>query len=178
MKRHALIFGGLAGLILLGLMVGLQYFFIDESGKLDMTKGEYSGYLSMIVALSMIFFGIRSFRDQHLQGEISFGNAFKVGLMITLVASVIYVAGWMLLYNLSPLYQSFPEQYLDHMVQQWKENGMAEAELAKKTEEFRKQMELYKNPLVMTGMTFVEIFPVGLLIDLLSAFILRRKKQA
>jgi Protein of unknown function (DUF4199) len=174
MQRHVLKYGIIAGLILT--VIGtINYSRVSQSS--DFSGGEVLGYLSMIVSLSMVFFGVRSFRDQHLQGSISFGAAFKIGLMITLIASVFYVAGWMIYYNFSPALQDFPDKYLAHLIEELNKKGGSPEEIARKTEQYRRNMELYKKPFVMIGMSFLEILPVGLVIDLISAFILRKKPQ-
>lgn len=175
MLRHALIFGALAGLILTILFVIEQSLWLKDLENIDFKKGEFWGYISMLVALSMIFFGVKSYRDQHLNGLISFGKAFQVGLWITLVASTIYVVGWMIYYNASETMQKFPELYLQHLLAELKETGKSAVEIAQKEAEFRRNMELYKNPAIMIAITYLEIFPVGLIIDVISAFLLRKK---
>ena len=150
-------------------------FWMDANGQMDMSKGEIFGYTNMIIALSMIFFGIRQFRDRHLGGKITFGKAFKVGFLITLIASAIYVLAWMIYYNLSEVAQSFPEQYVAHMKEQWLASGMADNEINEKVTGLQKNMDMYKNPVVMAGFTLLEILPVGLIITLISALILRKK---
>lgn len=175
MQKHTLIYGGIAGAIL------IVFFFISQSlvmkadGSFDMKTGELVGYLSMIVSLSMIFFGIRSYRDNHLGGAITFGKAFQVGLFITLIASVIYVVGWMIYYSTSETMRNFPELYLQHMLEELKESGKSAAEIAKQEAELRKNMDMYKKPVIMIVITFLEIFPVGVIIDLISASLLRKK---
>ena len=109
-------------------------------------------------------------------GKITFGKAFKVGILITLIASVMYVIGWLIYYNTSDMAQTFPAQYLEHLKEQWKASGMSAEEINEKAATTQKNMEMYaNNPVIMIGMTLMEIFPVGLLITLISAFILKRK---
>jgi hypothetical protein len=178
MQKHALIYGGIAGAILIAFFFISQPLVMKADGSFDMKTGEVIGYLSMLVSLSMIFFGIRSYRDNHLEDTITFGKAFQVGLFITLVASVIYVVGWMIYYNTSETMRNFPELYLQHMLEELKASGKSAAEIAKKELELRKNMDLYKNPAIMVAITFLEIFPVGLIIDAISALLLRKKKEA
>jgi hypothetical protein len=86
MKKVVLVYGVLAGVALIILSIILQ-----------MSLGEHSmvtGYVTMVLSLLMVFFGIKSYRDQHNGGVVSFGRAFQVGLYITLIASVFYVVGW------------------------------------------------------------------------------------
>ena len=97
MKRIILIYGLLAGTI-----VGSMFFItmpLYEKGILTMENGELVGYSTMIVALSLIFFGVKSYRDNQLEGSISFGKALQVGLLITLIASLMYAITWEVIYN-------------------------------------------------------------------------------
>ncbi|HFA48341.1 MAG TPA: DUF4199 domain-containing protein [Bacteroidetes bacterium] len=177
MTKFVLTFGAIAGIIVCVLMMATRPIWIGENGEMDMQLGEVLGYISMIVALSMIFFGVRSFRDNHLGGAISFGKAFQTGLLITLVASAIYVVGWMFYYNASEEARQFPEQYMDYLIAELKKSDASQTEIAQKTEELIQFNELYKKPLVRVGMTLMEIFPVGFVISLLSAFLLKNAKQ-
>jgi hypothetical protein len=173
MQKQALTFGSMAGAILILLFLLQQAIWFKDPEHIDFKKGEILGYISMLVSLSMIFFGIRSYRDKHLNGFITFGKAFQVGLWITLIASTIYVVGWVIYYNTSETMQKFPELYLNFMMEELKKSGVSTTEIAAKEAEFRSNMELYKNPFFMIAITFLEIFPVGLVIDLISAFLLR-----
>lgn len=172
MTKNVLTFGIIAGVINSVLMLSATPLYMEE-GKMDFQMGEIMGYLSMIIALSMIFFGIRSYRDGQLSGKISFGRAFRVGLLITLVASAIYIAGWMIYSNLGPG-QDFMDQYFEYSVEQLRESGRPQEVIQQEIDEMQEFKEWYRNPLVQIGVTFMEIFPVGLVISLISAGLLRR----
>ena len=135
---------------------------------------EWLGYLIMIVALSMIFVGIKRYRDRELGGVIKFGTAALLGLGITLVASVVYVAVWEV--NLSLTDHSFIEEYTRSVVADKQADGITGAELAAVEAEMATMRERYADPLFRVPMTFLEIFPVGLLISLLAAAVLRNSK--
>lgn len=170
MRRYTLIFGSIAGVVLV-LMMFLTMPFLGED--IDYDTAEWLGYISMIVALSAIFIGIKSYRDKESAGLISFGKAFKVGLFITLVASVFYVAGWILYINTAGT--NFMDSYYQHSVEKIKTSNDPETEIQAKIADMEKWRELYKNPLIQIGVTFIEIFPVGLLITIISATILKKK---
>ena len=170
MRRYALIFGTIAGVVLV-LMMFLTMPFLGED--IDYDTAEWLGYISMIVALSAIFIGIKSYRDKESAGLISFSKAFKVGLFITLVASVFYVAGWILYINTAGT--NFMDSYYQHSVEKIKTSNDPETEIQAKIADMEKWRELYKNPLIQIGVTFIEIFPVGLLITIISATILKKK---
>jgi hypothetical protein len=168
MKRVVLIFGLLAGAVLSVMMV-VQIGFIDQIG---FDRGEIIGYTTMVIAFLMVFFGIRSYRDNLYGGTISFGKAVAVGLGITLVASACYVTTWEVIYYwFAP---DFAEKYGAYMLEKARAAGATPQELAAKRVEIAEFGEMYKNPLINAAFTFIEVFPIGLAVTLLSAAILRR----
>lgn len=168
MKRIILTYGIIAGVIVSAMM-----WITLGSGKHDFDNGEMIGYTTMVIALSTIFFGVRAYRDKHLGGAISFGKAFLIGLYITLVASTMYVASWMLMSATTD--QDFMAQYAEHMKAKMESSNTPPEVVEAEMKELREFGELYKNPLVKIGFTYVEILPVGLLISLICAGLLRRK---
>ena len=132
------------------------------------------GYLVMVVGLSAMFFGVKSYRDTSLGGVIKFKTAFLVGLLITLVASAAYVVGWEAYLAVSS--GDFMEQYSASHIEQLKAEGASEEKLAKEVAEMDYWKEVYKNPLIRMAMTSMEIFPVGLIIALICAAILRKSE--
>lgn len=172
MKKIILNYGLLSGGILAAVMLITAQLW--TSGKMDMGAGEWVGLGSMVIALSTVFFGIRTYRDKEAGGVISFGKAFQVGLLITLIASAIYVAVWMLYTTFGDGGQ-FMDQYYQYSVEQLQKSGKSAAEIEQEIAKMQEFKEMYKSPLVKIGITFLEIFPVGLLISLLSAALLRRK---
>ena len=169
MNKIVLIYGLIGGLIISVLM-----WLTLGSGQHDFENGELIGYTTMVVALSTIFFGVKAYRDKHLDGRITFGKAFLLGLYIALVASTLYVASWMLLSATTGDY--FMVQYYEHAKQEMESSNMPAEEMNAKLEEMQQFAELYKNPVVKIGFTYLEILPVGLLVSLLVAAILKRKE--
>lgn len=175
MKNTVLRYGLLSGAIILTLWFLTRPLWMKADGQFDLSKGEILGYLNMLIALSMIFFGVRQYRDTVLNGTISFGKAFGVGLLIALIAGCIYVLGWMIYYSTSDIAVTFPAAYLAYMNEKWVAAGKTAEEIALLTARYQSNFEMYKNPFVRAGMTFMEILPVGLLISLISAFMLKKK---
>lgn len=174
MTRIIVTFGLIAGgLIAVFMLASIQLYVKD--GTADFQHSEWLGYLSMIIALSMVFLGVRRYRDQELGGFISFSKAFQVGLMITLIASAIYVAAWMLYVSFGPG-QDFMDQYYAYSVQKLQESGEAKEVIEQEIARMDQFKEAYRSPLVQIGVTFLEIFPVGLIITLISAWLLRRRR--
>ncbi|MBD2701321.1 DUF4199 domain-containing protein [Spirosoma sp. BT702] len=172
MKKIVLIYGTIAGIIVGG-MFGLTIPFL-RNGTLTGDNSMWVGYTTMVIALSLIFFGIKSYRDNHLGGAITFGSAFKVGILITLIASIMYCLSWEFYY--STVWPNFMEWTAQNMEAAMRKKGSTEQEIATSMADFRQVAESYKNPLVRFAYTFIEIFPVGLIITLLSATLLRRKE--
>jgi hypothetical protein len=175
MRKVTLIFGLLAGAIVSVFMVVAMALW--ENGAVNFDSGELIGYGSMIIALSMIFFGIKSYRDNYQNGAIKFGKGVQVGMLITLIASLMYAATWETYYQTNPeLRASFMDKYTDHQVIKMKEKGISAAEIDQKVKEMANMKEMYKNPAIRFGITLLEILPVGIVITLISAGVLRRKE--
>lgn len=129
------------------------------------------GFASMLLAFVFLFLGVKKVRDSN-EGKITFGKGFLTGLYIALIISTIYVLVWLVIYyNFFP---NFMEQYSDMVLNKLKEAGDVEA-LASKTEEMEMMKEWYKNPLMVILLTFIEILPIGIVISLISALILKNK---
>lgn len=172
MKKIILIYGLIAGSIVAAMMLITMPMY--NRGTLNMDNGELVGYTTMVIALSMVFFGIKSYRDNYANGSISFGKGFKVGILITLIASAMYGLAWEISY--SKIGEEFTKKMTEKYYEDMKAEGATEAELQKAKEEWESFSEMYKNPIIRFGFTvFVEIFPVGLVITLVSAAVLKRK---
>lgn len=172
---HGLIAGAIVSVWLVFLVVALQG---DSALDLErqMVRGMVYGYASMVLAFLLVFFGIRRYRDTVGGGAIGFGRAVGVGLSITLVAAAVYVVVWQILYfNFVP---DFAERYGAALVEGMRERGETAAAIAAKQAEMATFAERYRNPLFNSAVTFLEIFPVGLVVTLISAAILRRKRGA
>ena len=167
MKKIVLTFGIIAGLI----CGGMFYLSIPKEGEpMNFDGGAWVGYVTMIIALSSIFFAVKQYRDKYLDGHIDFKKSFLIGLYITLVASVVYVVAWEAYYrNFAP---DFADQYLAYQKTQLAEQGMSEAEITSELATQEESMQTYQeNTAFRLAITFTEIFPVGLIISLICALI-------
>jgi len=171
MKKVVITFGLVAGAIVVVLMY-LTMPIGKEKANYDL--GQILGYVSMIVAFTMIFFGVKVLRDKHHAGKITFGKGFVAGLYITLIATVMYCVGWEIYYNTSA--SNFMADYTTYYVEKMKEEGASEKEITEMKAEMASMQEMYKNPAIRFGFTFLEIFPVGVVISLISAGVLRRSE--
>lgn len=171
MRRIVLTFGLIAGAVMSAMMV-ITTTVLDDIG---FDKGAIVGYTSMVLAFLMTYVGIKSYRDNVGGGVISFGRALSVGLLITMVATVCYVVTWeVIYYKVAP---DFGEKYAAYAVESTRKAGGSAAEIAKKLKEMQEFQEMYKNPIVNIGFTFLEPLPVGVALALLSAALLKRKTR-
>lgn len=131
------------------------------------------GYASMLLSFSMVFVGIKNYRDKYNDGIISFGNAFKIGLYISLIASTMYVLTWLVDYYL--FIPDFMDKFCEQALQKSRMSGVSQAEMAIQTAEMDKYKEMYSTPIGVILLTYMEILPVGLVVSLISALILKKK---
>ena len=167
MLRIAAIYGGLSGLIVItSMIIG-----IVASGYEGFFASQWFGYLIMLVALSLIFVGVKRYRDIERGGVVTFVSAFLLGLAIASIAGVMYVAVWEV-YLASTDY-AFMEDYVAGAMAAHEAAGLSGDELAAKAAELDAMRTNYQNPLFRIPITFSEIFPVGFLVALASAAALR-----
>lgn len=142
----------------------------------DKFNFEYSmaiGYACMIAAMVFIYFGVKKYRDDHNLGIISFKNALLIGLGISLISCVLYSLMWLVVYyNLMP---NFMDDYAKFSLQKMQNGGASQAEIDKSIASMNEMKELYKSPIMIFLITLLEPTPVGLLISLISALILKKK---
>ncbi len=173
MKKNILIYGLISGLVVSLLMLLSINYLSHCEGNVDFDTSMLIGYASMLIAFSLVFVGVRNYRDKYNQGIISFGKAFKIGILITLISSTVYVIAWLIAYfGFMP---DFIEKYSVHMIEQLKASGASQVAIDQQTKEMADFAVMYKNPFFNALMTYMEILPVGLIVTLISALILKRK---
>ena len=171
MKKIVLTFGLIAGVILSVFMVATIPF-VDRIG---FDYGMVIGYSTMVLAFLLVFFGIRSYRENVGGGQISFGRAFSVGILIVLIASVMYVVTWEILYyNVIP---DFADKYTAHLLEKSRAAGASPEQLAAEQEKMNSMKWMLSNPLINGAVTLLEPLPVGIVLTLVSAAILRRRHK-
>jgi hypothetical protein len=170
MKKIVLIFGLISGAITALMMFLTQ----PLVGRLSFDTLEIIGYTTIVASFLMVFFGIRSYRETVGGGKISFGRAFKVGLLITLISSACYVLAWQIIYyKLAP---DFVEKYGSYMIEKARASGATPEEVETQRQRMETFKEWYKNPLINVPITLMEPLPIGVLITLISSLILRRRE--
>ena len=171
MKKTVLTFGLISGGILSVMMLATLPF-LDTIG---FGRSEVIGYATMVLAFLLVFFGIRSYRENVGGGEVGFGRAFAVGTLIVIVASLCYTATWQVIYyKITP---DFSAKYSAYVVDQARKSGASQAAIDAKTAEMKEFAKMYENPLMNAAITMLEPLPVGIVIALVSAGVLRRKRR-
>jgi len=171
MKRIVWKFGLIAGVIVAGMMAITVPLCMTQA--LDFSISAAIGYSSMVLAFLAVFFGIRSYRDKVGGGAITFLRALGVGLLIALIGCAVYVVSWEIVFwGFMP---DFADKYAAVSLEHLKAKGASAETLAAETAKMEEFKRLYQNPFFNVGMTFMEVFPVALIVTLVSAAILRRK---
>jgi hypothetical protein len=171
MKKIVYTYGLISGVVVsLMLILSMP---LHNNGVLDSGSGMVVGYATMVIALSVIFIAVRTFRDRHGNGSISFAKAFQIGMLITILASVLYALSWEVCYN--TIARDFIPKMTESYMKQKQESGASLAELEQARKEMADFETMYRNPVIRFGYTLLEIIPVGVFITLLCALILRRK---
>ena len=167
--KFILTFGCLSGAVSAAMMFGTLPF-IDAIG---FDKGAIVGYTSIVISFLFVFFGVRAYRQSLDGAPLTFANAFGVGLLITLISCVFYVAAWLIMYhNFMP---DFVDKYSAFVLEQLRASGASQSVIEAKLRELAEFRTMYANPLLVIAFSFLEPFPVGLLMTVVSAATLRRK---
>jgi len=171
MKKIVLVFGLISGALMTIFMFATMPF-VDRIG---MDRMLFVGYTGIVLAFMLVFFGIRSYRENVGGGAVTFGRAFMIGILITLISSVCYVIAWQIFYyNFMP---DFFEKYSAHVIEQARASGATPEAIQAQTKQLEQDIALYKQPVFHILFVFLEPFPVGLVITLISSLILRKRKS-
>ena len=171
MKKTVWTFGLISG-ALVSAMMAVTIPFQDEVG---FDHSLIVGYAIMVLSFLLIYFGVRSYRDNVGRGTIGFGRALAVGALIGLIASACYVVTWQVMYF--KFMPDFMTKYGAHELEKARAAGASEATLAQKKVELDKFEKMYQNPAINAAYTILEPLPVALLVALVSAGVLSRKKR-
>jgi hypothetical protein len=169
MKKTVLTFGLISGAIS-GAMMLVTIPFVD---KIGFDKGEILGYITIVLSALLVFFGVRSYREKVAGGRLTFGRGFAVGILITLISSACYVGTWEILYF--KFMPDFSDKYAAHMVEREKAAGASQQKIDESEQKAKEFKQMYANPAYNIALTFMEVFPIGLVVATVSAGILRKK---
>jgi len=171
MLRQILYYGVIAGVVVAIPTFGLP---VVLKGLPPLKYGMVIGYATMLVALSAVFLAIKQYRDREGGGVIRFWTALGIGLGVSFVASVFYVVAWEAAVAITQI--DFGAAYGHALIEQRRAAGASADDLAKLTAEMQQFAKDYTNPFYRMPMTFTEIFPVGVLVSLVSAALLRNSR--
>lgn len=170
MKKNVLVYGLISG-ICVATFMSFSVAYCYGTGSFDGSM--LLGYTAMLLSFSLIFVGVKNYRDQQHGGIISFGNAFLMALYMALIASTLYVIGWMIAYyNFFP---DFLEKLASYQLSPAKVSQMTPAQIAGIREQMETFKDWYATPIGVARATYMEILPVGLVVSLITALILKRK---
>jgi hypothetical protein len=171
MLRKIVLYGVIAGVI-----VGVPLFGLTVAwpGHLETPWAAVAGYLTMLIALSTVFVAIKRRRDVDLGGVIKFWPAFGMGLAISTVAGIFYVIAWEAAVGVT--HMDFAGAYAQAQIEHQKANGVTGEALSRYAADMERWKAAYANPLYRLPMTFAEILPVGVLVSLVSAGLLRNSR--
>lgn len=172
MKKIVIVFGLIAGLIVSAMML---FSIANCYNSANFEGSMVLGYASMLLAFSFIFVAVKSYRDKHNNGIISFGKAFQIGLYISLIASTLYVIVWLFDYYL--FVPDFMDKYTAHVILEAKKANVSPSEMAVQIKDMNEYTEMYKNPLFVILLTYAEILPIGLIVSIICALILKKKAK-
>jgi hypothetical protein len=172
MKKTVWTYGLISGALLSAMMAAT----IPFQGEHGFDHSLIVGYTTMVLSFLLIYFGVRSYRDTVGKGTVGFGRALVVGSLIGIIASVCYVATWEVMYF--KFMPDFMTKYGAHELEKARAAGASEATLAQKKVEFDKFEKMYQNPAINAAFTIIEPLPVALVVALVSAGMLSRRKRA
>jgi len=172
MRKVILVFGLLSGAVSAALMLMTVPFM----HRIGFDYGLVVGYTAIVLSFLFVYFGIRSYRDNVAGGTVTFGRAFSVGLLIALISSLCYVVTWEFVYfNLMP---DFWDKYSAYAIEHARASGATQQTIDETARQMRELKQSLDNPLINAAYTFIEPFPVGVVVALVSAGILRRRQAA
>jgi hypothetical protein len=172
MKQIIIKYGLIAGAIVAAFMVYGTY----KMNQADFEPSMILGYSGMLIAYVFVFLGVKNFRDKQNNGIISFGKAFKIGMLISLISATIYVGVWLIEYYC--FFPDFMEKFSAMSLKNLDKTTMTAAEIKAKTDEINMFKEWYKNPILVILLTYMEILiPIGILVPIISAVILMKKQK-
>jgi hypothetical protein len=169
MKKVVLTFGVLSGIVV-AILMSINTVFAEQIG---FDRAMVAGYTVIVISMLFVYFGVRSYRDDVLGGRITFGQGIAAGLLITLVACAFYVGSWLVLYY--TFMPDFGDKYAAYLVESVRAKGASQAEVENAIKQGNDTKAMLQNPFINAAVTFTEPFPVGLLMTVISAAVLKKK---
>ena len=174
MKKTILVYGLIAGALVSTLLViSMSWYRADpDAGG---AKSMFIGYASMLLSFFFIYIAVKSYRDKQSGGTISFGKAFGIGLWVAVIASICYTITWIIFYR--GFYPGFMDDMTSRELAKLRQSGKSAEEIAAATNDMEQMSAMYSTWPGLIGFTLLEILPLGVLVSLICAFLLKRKQS-
>lgn len=159
---------GLRAALVMVIFSAISFILISgDNSKYDL--GEIIGYLSMFLAMIFVYLGIRNYRDHQNNGELSFGQALKLGLLIALFPAIAFgIMDQIYVQVINPnFYEEYYQTQLDNI-----DDSNAE-EYQKQLAKLQSQQEMFSIPIVSYLLMFVTVFLIGIVVTIISGLILK-----
>ena len=151
----------------IGLLIPLNTMFAGLSAIVDRESGAQRELLAAPIPRRLLVFGNLA---------VAFAiTALQIGVLITLIAGVMYELSWEI--SMSQMSDDFIAQAFEHQFTEMKANGATDADIQlarEKNEQFLTYYRIFPIRFLITIM--VELFPVGLVISIITAALLRKKE--
>ena len=175
MKKVVLTYGLIGGLIIAVLVWLITW--ACEVSVLNLDLAMFVGYAAMLISLTMVFFGIKSYRDNYGGGQITFWKGVQIGLLISLIGSVMYFAGAMSYTLTHPGFEErFTAKYTEHITGKLRASGAPQAEIDEVLAGAQTMQTMLQNPLIFFLVCMMEFLPVGIIVSFISSALLRRRE--
>lgn len=171
MRKTVLLYGLAAGVLAVAFMLATLPYIGDARYQI----ADVLGYTSIVLSALVVFFGIRSYRHSLYGGRLTFWRALAVGVLITLVSCVIQVVAFEWIYFKAM--PSFGDKFVLCMVERARDAGASDAEILRTADRATDLKKLYDQPLANAALTFATSFPIGLVVAVVSALILRTRRR-
>lgn len=168
MTKIVLTFGLLSGAVAAVMM----FLTLPFAERIGFDRAVYVGYTVIVISMLFVYFGVRSYRDNVLGGRMNFGKAFTAGMLITIISSACYVAAWLVMYY--GFMPDFANQYADYLVEQARTPGASQADIDAAIKQGEQARQWLANPLINAAVSFTEPLPVGVIVTLISAAVLKK----
>lgn len=164
---------GLYAMLFIVALSALEFFVLND--LLSSSLQEVMGYLTMLLSMVFVFLGIRQYRDKCNNGQLSFFQGLKVGILIVLIPSVAF--GLFDLLYTEVLHPGWMDEYYANYIARIKASTPP-AQLEAALQKANDQKELFSNPLMQFLLMSATVFIIGLIVTIISALTLRRRKLA
>lgn len=176
MRKVVITFGLISGLIL-AVLVWINTGLLCDGELIPLDYGMIVGYASMLLALTMVFFGIKSYRDNYSGGKVTFWKAVQIGVLISLIAAIFYYLGAVSYSATHPGFdERFMAKYAENEIGKIQAAGGSQAEIDEVNQSIEMMKGLFKNPLLFFVVCLIEFLPVGIIVTFVSAALLRKSE--